>query len=141
MANKTKDLSLRDKIRECNDIDFELVECKEWGCTVEMRSPTSAETSELEEWSSARSQEDEETPDPKRFRGMKEKYIVACAFDPESGKQLFSEADMEWLAEKSGKVIDRLWVVAQRLVGLTEVEAEALGKGSGKEGPKSSGTT
>ncbi len=106
-----------------------------------MRSPTSAETSELEEWAAARSQEDEKNPDPKRFRGMKEKYIVACAFDPDSGKQLFSEADMEWLKEKSGKVIERLWVVAQRLVGLTEVEAEALGKGSGKEGQRNSGTT
>ncbi len=142
MANKAKDLSLRDRIRECNDVEFELVDCStEWGCTIEMRSPTSTETSELEEWAAAHAQADEENPDPKRFRGMKEKYIVACAFDPNSGKQLFNDADMEWLAEKNGKVIERLWVVAQRLVGLTEVEADALGKSSGKEGPKNSGTT
>lgn len=134
MAAKNKGLTLRDQIRECNDIDFELVECPEWKCTIEMRSPTSEETSELEEWAAAHAQSDEETPDPKRFRGMKEKYIVACAFNPEDGKQLFSEADMEWLKDKSGKVIERLWVVAQRLVGLTEAEADELGKNSDTEG-------
>ncbi len=135
VAAKTKGLTLRDKIRECDDVEFELVDCKkEWGCVIEMRSPTSAETSELEEWASAHAQRDEETPDPKRFRGMKEKYIVACAFNPADGKQLFSEADMEWLKEKSGKVIERLWTVAQRLVGLTEAEADELGKTSAKEG-------
>ncbi len=135
MVFKNKGLTLRDKIRECNDIDFELVDCtKEWGCTIEMRSPTSAETSELEEWAAARTQPDEEKIDPTRFRGMKEKYIVACAFNPEDGKQLFSEADMEWLREKNGKVIERLWTVAQRLVGLTEAEADDLGKSSEKEG-------
>ena len=133
MAAKNKGLTLRDKIRKCNDIDKELVECPEWKCTVEMRSPTSDETSELEEWAAARAQKDEENPDPKRFRGMKEKYIVACAFNPEDGKQLFSEADMEWLREKNGRVIERLWTVAQRLVGLTEVEADDLGKNSAKE--------
>ena len=134
MADKNEGLTLRHRIRECNDIDVELVKCPEWKCTIEMRSPTSAETSELEEWASAHAQPDEETPDPKRFRGMKEKWIVACAFNPQDGKQLFSEADLEWLKEKSGKVIERLWTVAQRLVGLTEVEADALGKNSGKEG-------
>lgn len=134
MASKNKGLTLRDKIRECDDVDREVVDCPEWKCKIEMRSPTSAQTSELEQWASARAPKEDETPDPKRFEGMKEKYIIACAFNPDDGKQIFSEADIEWLKEKSGKVIERLWTVAQRLTGLAEDEAEALGKNSAKEG-------
>ena len=142
MANKAKVLSLRDRIRAIEDIESELVEVPEWKCVIDMRAPTSAEASALEEWAAEHAgKTDDENPDPRRFRGMKEQYIMCCAYDPDTGNQLFSESDLEWLRGKNAKVIERLWKIAQRLVGLTEDEAEAVGKNLGKEETKSSGTT
>ena len=142
MADKNKGLSLRDRIRAAEDIFSEKVTIAEWGVTIEMRSPTSLEASALEEWCAARAPKDgEEEAMPGRFRGMKQQYIMCCAYDPKSGKQVFSDSDMDWLLEKNSAVIDRLWKIAQRLVGLSDEEAEDLGKGSGKEAAKSSGST
>lgn len=142
MADKNKGLSLRDRIKAAQDITSELVEVKEWGCTIEMRSPTSLEALALEEWCADRAPQDEdEAPQPGRYRGMKEHYVMCCAYEPGTGKQLFSESDMDWLQDKNAAVIQRLYKIAQRLVGLTDEEAEDLGKDSGKEGQKSSGST
>ncbi len=117
MADKNKGLSLRDRIKAAQDITSELVEVKEWGCTLDMRSPTSLEASALEEWCAARAPENEdEAPQPGRYRGMKQQYIMCCAYEPGTGKQVFSESDMEWLLDKNAAVIDRLWKIAQLLV-------------------------
>ncbi len=148
MADKSK--SLRDRIREASDITTELVDVPEWGCTIEMRSPTSNEACVLEEWSYGRSgpeekkaAEGDETAkvDPKKFRGLAEQYVIICAHNPETGKMLFSGKDADWLGGKNSAVINRLYKVARRLTGLTEEEASDLGKGSEAEGGPSSGST
>lgn len=131
MADKNKGLSLREKIKACNDIESVLVDIPEWGCKIEMRTPTSREASALEEWSAAHAPKEGDDPDPSRFRGLKEQYIMACAYDPDSGKQLFGLSDMDWLGDKNAKVIERLWRIAQGLVGLTPEEEDDLGKVSG----------
>ncbi len=142
MADKTKGLSLRDRIRECDDITRELVKVPEWNCAIEMRSPTAAEGYALEEWYlAAKGSDDDKTPNPAKFRGMKERYISCCAYDPDTGKQLFGEEDIEWLQEKSSNVIEGLWNVASRLTGLTEDEAEKLGKSLESGEAKGSGST
>lgn len=60
--------------------------------------------------------------------GLRARLVAASAVD-EAGKLLFSEEDIPALGEKSAAALDRLFVVAQRLAGLTDADARGLAEG------------
>ena len=48
--------------------------------------------------------------------------VIACSYDPETGKLLFNESDKGWLMEKSCSAIELIATKAMRLSGLTGIE-------------------
>ena len=72
---------------------------------------------------------------------MRAKLIAFCAVDDE-GVRLWSDADAEELGKGRADVLNRLYNVAARLSGITDEDAEELGKPSSQEtsGSSSSGS-
>lgn len=64
-------------------------------------------------------------------RNLRAKLVAFCCIDGD-GKRLFSDADADALGDVRADVLDKLFSVAQRLSGITEVDAEELGQPSEK---------
>jgi hypothetical protein len=60
---------------------------------------------------------------------IRAKLVAQCCVS-EDGRRLFSDEDAEELGRIRVDVLNRLWNVAQRLSGVTEEDAEELGKAS-----------
>lgn len=118
-------MSLKDKIKNADDRGTETVEVPEWGVTLELRSPTVAERSEL---IAAMADINGEAPSAADYTRSYVQLVIATAHDPETGERVFSDEDAEWLAEKNGAVLNTAWEAAQRVAGL-DVKAVDLGKG------------
>lgn len=58
---------------------------------------------------------------------FRSKFLAKCLCD-ESGKRLFTDAEIDQLARKSAKVIARLWEHAMKHNALTEQDVEELAK-------------
>lgn len=58
--------------------------------------------------------------------------VIECTFHPETGERLFSEADIEALAGKSGEALEQIATVAARLSGL-DAEAAVRSKSGAKK--------
>ncbi len=114
--------TLRDKILAADDIEARQVEVPEWGVTVEIRTPTVRRRGEL----MAEFMQDGELDYVKLYPAL----VVATAYDPDSGEQLFTIADMDALAEKSAKALETLGEVAVELAGMTNA-AQKLDAGKG----------
>ena len=56
--------------------------------------------------------------------------LVMLSVVDESGKQLFTEADISALGTKSAAVLDRIFEVASRLSGISDEDLEELSKNS-----------
>lgn len=50
--------------------------------------------------------------------------VIRCAYDPETGKRLFSDADAEFLSSKPMSLFTELFAAARRVSGLTESDEE-----------------
>ena len=62
-------------------------------------------------------------------QNVRARLLVRCLCD-ESGKRLFADADAKELGQKSGRVLDRLFDVAQKTNGLTKADVDDLSKNS-----------
>lgn len=112
-------MSLRDQILEADDIERRVVHVPEWGCTVEMRSPSGAERGRVVALLGR------EDPDPTLLYAA---LLIPTLYDPESGERLFAPEDAEALSAKHGGVLERLSNVALELTAITPEAVEA-GKG------------
>ena len=110
--------NLRDQILLFEDTDAEIVEVPQWGgLKIEMRSPTAGERMR----SVRDSIGDDGEADITQMQGT---MIALCAFDPDTGEKLFTVDDVDALNAKAAGPINDLFVVAQRLSGLSnDVEA------------------
>ena len=60
------------------------------------------------------------------------KLLVRCVRDIDTGELIFGSEDIELLGEQPAVVLDGLFEIAAKLSGMTEADAEDLGKDSGQ---------
>jgi hypothetical protein len=115
--------TLRDRILNADDVGHEVVDVPAWGVKLEVRSMTGRERATMIE----------RFIDDSGQMNVKDLYpslIIACAFDPDSGEQVFSQADHDKLNDKNAAALEVVAQAAMRLSGISSEGQEALGKGS-----------
>lgn len=111
-------MSLREKILAAEDIQSEMVEVPEWGCTIEVRGMNGADRSRILEAAAA-------SEDGKIGIGsMYVETVIASAYDPDTGERVFSQADRDVLMSKSASAIDRIATVGMRLSAMDAKAAD-----------------
>lgn len=112
--------SLRDRIKECDDVFKEVIHVDEWDCDVEIRSFSGLMRSNLID--------DATKPDGTLDNDTLNKgVIINCVYDPESGEKLFDQSDVGWLMKKSAGALEGIIGAAMRVNKLTKksrMEAE-----------------
>ena len=112
-------------ILEISDIQKEIVAVPEWGGEVWVYGLSGAERDKLE---SGMIEVDE--------KGKRQSYNMAnfrakmaiMAVRDEKGKRLFTDADLQRLSQKSAVALQRIFIVAQRLAGITEDDLNDIKK-------------
>lgn len=117
--SKTKTLG-RDDILAIDDLPTRTVNVPEWGGTITLRSLTAAER---DAWEIGLYNE----KSGGKPMNISASVVALCAIKPD-GTRLFTDADIEVLARKSGRVLKRLWNAASDLNGLGVNDAEELEK-------------
>lgn len=118
-------MSIADDIRAENDLPREKVPTPEWkSCPVVwVRTLFAGERDAFEQNTLVKKGKTREA----NLLGLRARLVVATAQD-EARNQLFTESDIPWLNNKSAKVLDRIFTVAQRLSGMTADDVEELVK-------------
>lgn len=111
----------RDAILAAEDRTYEDVDCPEWGGTVRLRSITGAQRDAYEQGIVQQRGNSRAL----NLRNARAKLIVLCAVD-DTGKPLFTEADVNALGRKNAKPLDRLFDACRRLAGLSDDDVERL---------------
>ena len=96
----------RDRIFAASDLGREVVECPEWGGSVTVRGMTLGERDRF--IAAVRN-------DVQHLPAL---LVALAAIDAKTGERLFSDEDVQALAEKSPVAIERVGAVALRLSGL-----------------------
>lgn len=112
----------RDEILAADDLPTTTVEVPEWGGPVRLRTITAGERDAWDEVDLVRRLAKEPVSTPVRAR-----LVALCAVDG-NGQQLFSTKDVEALAAKSAKAMDRVFGAASDLNFLAVGNIEALEK-------------
>jgi len=116
----------KDKILKADDLSREFVGVPEWGGEGEgvwVSTMTGAQRDAFED-SIFQTKGKNVTQNLKNYRS---KLCVQVIVD-ETGTRLFEDGDIEALAKKSAKVLDRIVTVAQRLNGIGSTDVEDLTK-------------
>ena len=116
-------MSIRDQILAKQDIPSEMVDVPEWGVKVEVRGMTGAERTRIMDKAT-------QTAGDVNLQFVYPEIVIATAFDPESGEQVFKPNDRDALLAKSATALDRIAAVGMRLSGFTAESADNLGKDS-----------
>ncbi|MBI9042927.1 MAG: hypothetical protein JEZ06_00490 [Anaerolineaceae bacterium] len=118
-------LSLKERIRACEDIAQEEVFIPEWKETLFVRSLTAAERDRYEEGILIGSGKLTKT----NLKNARAKLAVLTCYD-EEGNKVFTDEDVSWLSGKNAAALSRIFNVASRLSGITESDMEELEKNS-----------
>jgi hypothetical protein len=109
----------KDQILQANDNSLMKVAVPEWGGDVFIKVMTCGERDAYEnEW--VRKKET-------GVDDFRAKFLARCLVD-ESGQRLFGNGDIEKLAAKSSKVINRLWMAAMEHNNLSDEAIEDTAK-------------
>lgn len=111
----------RDDILKVSDIKIELVPVPEWGGDVYVKGMTGAERDKFESSIIKGRGEDAEV----NYTNMRSK-LASLTICDETGKRLFTENDVQALSQKSASALQRVFIVAQRLSGITKEDTEEL---------------
>lgn len=111
----------REAILKANDIEKREVYIPEWGGSVYVRGMTGRERDQFEANIIRQRGRNTEI----NMKNARAKLVVMCTVDQE-GNRLFTDADVALLSEKSAKALDRIFVVAQELSGITREDMEEL---------------
>ena len=109
-------MSLKEKIFASQDCDAEMLDVPEWDCIIEVRGMTGTQRSSIMD---AAIGKDGTVIQSKLYPML----LIACCFDPDTGKPIFDDDDMEALLSKSAQVIER---VASKASELSGIGAEAI---------------
>lgn len=112
----------RDDILKASDIKIEAV--KAWGGTVYVKGMTGAERDKFE--SSIVTMRG--TVQSVNLVNVRAKLCVLTLCD-KAGVRLFSDDDLPLLADKSADELQKVFVVAQKLSGITQADVEELAEG------------
>ena len=125
---KGKDMPIlgREDILQADDIKRELVEVPEWGGTVWVKGMTGAERDRFE-GSIVRVGQDGK--DSKMDLSNIRAKLCSMAICDESGKKLFTQADIKELTDKSASALQRIFLVAQNLSGIGDDDIKELSEG------------
>lgn len=114
-------MSLRDRIIAVDDSQREIVMIPEWGFEVEIRGMSGASRASM-------TQDTADNNGNVNFNKMMPNLIVGSIYDPETGEQVFDDADASTVMAKSGSALDRIMTVAMRLSGFGADAIEEAGK-------------
>ena len=106
---------------QADDLAHENVDVPEWGGTVRVRTLTGFERDAFEQSVITRRGKQVDM----NLENLRAK-LAALTIVDEDGERLFSEADVQALAQKSAAALSRVFTVAQRLNGLTNEDVEEL---------------
>ena len=126
---------IRDKIIKSKDYKNEKVHVEEWGVDVYIREMSSADRLEFrskylkkdEEENLILDEKGDPIPDVEAAFTYAESLLVKTLAD-EDGKRIFSDDQVEELAQKSGTVLDVLYEKAAKLNNLRQSDIEDLEK-------------
>lgn len=116
-------MSIRDQILAVQDIPSEVVDVPEWGVKIEVRGMTGAERTRIMDKATSSGKD-------VNLQFVYPEIVIATAFDPDTGKQIFVPEDKDVLLSKSANALDRIAMVGMRLSGFTKEAADELGKDS-----------
>ncbi len=116
-------MSLRDRILDADDIGKELLEIPHWNLTVEMRTMSALQRSRMLQTC----QLPDGSVDLDRLYPM---LCIATVFDPETGEQVFTEDDIEAIADKSASAVEFVATRAMEMSGMTAEAVDVEGKDS-----------
>jgi hypothetical protein len=111
----------REAILAADDSNTELVEVPQWGGAVRVRSLSGRERDRIESRLIGKNGK----ADPRGLANFRAALVAATVVD-ENGQQLFTEADVEALANKSAAALDVIATAATRLSGLSKSDVEDL---------------
>jgi len=104
-------MSLRDKVRAADDRKTEIIDVPEWDVKIKIVEMSGRQRGEMVD----------------RVQDKKYMYadvLIALAVDPDTEEPAFDPADRDWLADKSGAVLDRVASAIIKLSGISVEEAE-----------------
>ena len=109
----------RNSILQASDVVIESLEVPEWKGTVYVKSMSGQERDSFE---ASLVSKDGKNP---VYANIRAKLVVRTACD-ETGKRLFSEADIADLTRKSAAALQRIFEVAQRLSGISSTDVKEM---------------
>jgi len=128
----------KEQILQADDLEIEVVEVPEWGGQVNIRALTGRERDNLEASvtrTNAKGEMIGMNLDNLRAR------LIAMSMVDDDGRLMFaSRAEVLALGGKCGKILNRIFEVAQRLSGITPEDVEKLTKNSNGDLPEDSPT-
>ena len=101
----------KEAIFALDDLPMEAVDIPEWNCTVWVRGLKVEETDSFH--SEAMSDNGSAN-----VKGLRARMVAMCTCDS-TGKRIFDDADAERLQQKSDLAIQRIWLTALRLNGMS----------------------
>jgi hypothetical protein len=116
-------MSLRDQINAAVDYVRETVEVPEWNATVYIRSITAAE---IDSWQDETYQLNG-TDLKVNKKNIRARLLARCLVDAD-GQRVYADDEADELGAKNNKVVERLYLVAQRLNAVTNKDVEDLAK-------------
>lgn len=115
----------REEILSVDDLPREEVVISEWKGSVFVRGLSGAERDDFESGSWTGEGKNRKF----NYSNLRAR-LLSLTIVNETGDRLFSDADIEKLGKKSGKVMDKLFGIAQRLSGIGEKDLDELLKNS-----------
>jgi hypothetical protein len=113
----------KQQIIDAPDIKSEMVSVPEWDGEVEVKTLSGKERDDFEsQIVQLRGKKTEVTLDNLRAK------LCSLAIIDEKGARMFDEDEVDDLGKKSAPALQRVFIVAQRLAGLTESDVENLVK-------------
>ncbi len=123
---------IRSKILQTKDLKIEPIFIEEWDQQLYIRSMTGRERDVFLKGYLVEDPEDEGKVIQNNENYSAQVLVLTICADPEGKERVFKDGDVELLGEKSGKVISKLWLAAQKLSGLsTEEQGEQLKNSEG----------
>ena len=123
--------TLREKALKAKDIKTERLSVPAWDCEFEIRGLTAGQRAKIVERATVTSKnadgEDVSTVDSKVLNPL---LIVASCFDPDTGEQVFEDADADALDQKSAEAYDLVTATILRLNGMAKDDKKAMEKNS-----------
>lgn len=108
-------MNLREQILNAKDIESETITIKQWkNAKIEVRGLNGQDRSKL--LNDAIDQQSGKM----NFEKLYPTLVIYTSYDPDSGERIFSEADRDFLNQKSGAALEQIANLALKLSGLQE---------------------